>query len=132
MSIDAFAAQVGTDVKSLRQKTGWRKIAPEAGWSGDTYISRRADKVRIIFDGISATATGASIALILPTGFRCSAPPTVSERFLLHNTSSAGRRGYVSTNALSVVAQTAGEPLYGSTEFFTEDIWPSTLPGNPA
>ena len=25
-----------------------------------------------------------------------------------------------------------GQPLYGNVTFFTEDDWPSTLPGDPA
>lgn len=109
--------------------TGWRKINLELGWSGTTYIRRIGGNARILFDGVStSTATGGSV-LILPSGFRAGAPSSVSERFLLHNTSSAVRRGFISISAVTLANYSAGEAMYGSADFPTNDPWPTSLPG---
>lgn len=116
---------------SLDRDTGWRKVAPEGDWTGDIYIRRTGRRIKVIFNGISTTTT-TRLALITGAGFIADTPAGVSERFLLHNTSSATRRGYISTDAVSIADFAAGEALYGSAEWVTANGWPAALPGDPA
>lgn len=109
--------------------TGWREIALSAGWTGRVFIRRVGTKVSLLFNAVQSPTEMNLIAVVLAPGYRSGAPTGISERFLLHNTSSAARRGYASFDGVSISNLVANEALYGSAEMFTVDPWPTALPG---
>lgn len=105
--------------------TGWVPATLSSGWTGSVYLRRMGNRVRAVFDAVASTNPAPSLALMLPVGWRADTPAGVSERFLLHNTASAGRRGYVSYNALSITNYESGEALYGAAEWLTNEPLPA-------
>lgn len=118
--VDAGGARV-----TIPGDTGWVPATLSPGWTGSVHLRRMGNRVRAVFHAVASTNTPPSMTLILPVGWRADTPVGVSERFLLHNTVSAGRRGYVSYDGLSITNYESGEALYGATEWLTNDPLPA-------
>lgn len=125
--VDADGARVTIPegLEAMGGDTGWVPATLEAGWTGSVYLRRMGNRVRALFDAVATANAAPSMILRLPVGWRADTPAGISERFLLHNTASAGRRGYVSYDGVSITNYTASEALYGATEWLTSDPMPA-------
>lgn len=117
------------------QDTGWRRVAPEAGYSGDVYLRRLGAQVYWHANPVTPTAAGTKQIAILPTGFRVKSYGTLPVPVGFVGTISGTHMGparVTSGTYLSLYNLEGGSSYYGALSWPTSDAWPSTTPGTPA
>lgn len=140
MSLEAFAAQVGSDMKSLRQSTGLRNITSSIGSShlapdqtGRLLVSRTGPVVNLVFDMLAFTGDAWVNLGSLPMGLRPITQQPVAvfwgvNESIFTETSMLVIR---STGALSFRPRPTGLARASAT-YITTDGFPATMPGSPA
>ena len=129
MSLNAFAQQVGTDVKALRYDSGLRSlnslIANRS--SGDLTISRIGNTVTMSANGLtmSNSASGSLLPSALPVGWRPTATASVPAQGL------SSRLQVTNAGNVQAYNWAAGTPIYGTVTFVVRDAV-AGLPGTPA
>lgn len=135
MSIDAFAAQVGADVKGLRYDSGRRLIPLENGWSCyQAVLRRQGSTVSLYVRNMTGAAATGDTFLTMPTGFRDNAVNAAAQPV-------AGlypfKTGGTELTLLSVYSGALQTPSRGTDlqllrSWTTADPIPAALPGTPA
>lgn len=135
MSMDAFAAQVGSDIRALRQRTGWRNLTHANLTAGKVQVARTGNLVEMIWDGaVFGTLTGdRDIVGLIPAGFviagRVWQPFTTVPIYgpslgcRLHDS------GSVAPGTVQIFGLTSGASLRAYASWQTADPWPAVLPG---
>lgn len=137
MSMDAFAAQVGDDIKTLRRKTGWRNLSNPAITAGKVQICRVGTRVYMNWDAAVFGTQSGHVYLpgIIPEGFRTPIwipfstvavyGPALGCR-LMDATAQGG------PGTVHIAGLTSGAILRTYVMWETEQPWPTVLPGTPA
>lgn len=140
MSMEAFAAQVGTDMKALRQSTGLRNITSSIGSShlapdqtGRLLVSRTGPVVNLVFDMLAFTGDAWVSLGSLPAGLRPITQQPVAVFWGVNEATFSETSMLVirSTGALSFRPRPTGLARTAVT-YITTDSFPTTLPGTPA
>jgi hypothetical protein len=105
------------------------------GWTANNVRLRRVGPlVALDFDNLQGPAQTSQICMAVPAGFRSTTFPP--DRFALHTVSSAPVvmfRGYVdAVGQVYMVAPSGSGGLYGSITWFSNEPWPTALPGAAA
>jgi hypothetical protein len=114
--------------------TGWRSLTPASGTSSDLLMRRVGSLVTVLSTTYAASGGGLTYGTpfyVPPTGFRASRTGTGVGR---NGTSGAVIvvTGDSSTGLYFLATLGASDPAYFSISYFTDDAWPTSLPGTAA
>lgn len=140
MSVENFAAQVGADIKSLRQTTGTRNITSiiqpgylASGQTGRLLVTRTGPFVNLVFDMLAFTGTSWVTLGNMGSGVRPVAQQPVTVFWGVNESDISETSALIirSTGSLSFRQKSTGLARCSVT-YLTADQFPAELPGTPA
>jgi len=111
--------------------TGWRKVTPPAGVTGNVFMRRKGDEVHMMFNQVVTTTAGNVTVYALPVGFQ---PQSISGAnwrngvVMDDNDTTRCMVSYFSGN-MRFLNMLTSKQYGGYINFICADTWPATLPG---
>lgn len=122
---------VAVAAASTGQDTGWRKVVSPASVGGNIFLRRMGSVVHMMFNAVTTSAAGNITLYALPTGFK---PQNINganwRNGIVSDDSGTSVRllSYFGGN-MRVLSMETGKQYGGYITFFTNDSYPTELPG---